>query len=70
MTPINRYFRLLTLLAARLVTPLFPALPARFTLKRSGRQAVAGLEGGVTISRDPLGIPTIRAQAPSDLFFG
>lgn len=70
MTPIDRYFRLLTLLAARLVTPLFPALPARFTLKRSGRQAVAGIEGGVTISRDPLGIPTIRTQAPSDLFFG
>ena len=70
MTPIDRYFRLLALLTARLLTPLFPALPARLALKRSGQETVAGIEGPLTICRDRLGIPTIRAQTPSDLFFG
>jgi penicillin amidase len=70
ITPIDRYLRLLTLLATRLLTPLFPTLRSRLILNRSGRQAVAGLEGRVTICRDRLGIPTIRADAPSDLFFG
>lgn len=70
MTPIERYVRLLTLLAAQVITPLFPGLPARFALKRTGRQTVAGLERPVTIYRDHLGIPTIKAQTPPDLFFG
>ena len=70
ITPIDRTFRLLTLLVARLLTPLFPPLPSRLTLKRNGRQTVVGLDGPVTISRDHLGIPTIHAQADSDLFFG
>ncbi|MFQ5848385.1 MAG: penicillin acylase family protein [Candidatus Methylomirabilales bacterium] len=70
MKPIDRYGRLLTLLAARLVAPLFPTLPARLALKRSGREVVAGLEGPVTICRDRLGVPTIRARASADLFFG
>lgn len=70
MTQIDRYFRLLALLTARLLTPLFPALPARLALKRSGQETVAGIEGPLTICRDRLGIPTIRAQTPSDLFFG
>ncbi len=70
MTPFNRYFRLLVLLAGRLAAPLYPPLRARFALSRSGRQAIAGLEGPVIICRDRRGIPTIRAQTPSDLFFG
>ncbi|MGH7424597.1 MAG: penicillin acylase family protein, partial [Candidatus Methylomirabilales bacterium] len=70
ITPIDRTLRLLTLLAARLLTPLFPPLPSHLTLKRSGRQAVVGLDGPVTISRDRLGIPTIHAQDTADLFFG
>jgi penicillin G amidase len=70
MTPIDRYFRLLVLLTARLVAPVFPALRARVTLKRNGRQAVAGTEGPLTICRDHLGIPTVRAETPGDLFFG
>lgn len=70
MTPIDGYIRLLVLLVGRLVAPLYPALRERLALRRSGRQAIAGIEGTVTICRDPLGIPTIRAQAPFDLFFG
>jgi len=70
ITPIDRTLRLLTLLAARLLTPLFPPLPSRLTLQRSGRQTVVGLDGPVAISRDRLGIPTIHARAASDLFFG
>lgn len=69
MTPINRYFRLLTLLTARLVTPFLPGLPARLGLKRSGRITISGIEQPLTISRDHVGIPTIRAQTSSDLFF-
>src|SRR3970040_1318342 len=70
ITPLHRTLRLLTLLAARLLTPLFPPLPSRLTLQRSGRQTVVGLDGPVAISRDRLGIPTLHSRAASDLFFG
>lgn len=70
MTPIHRYFRLLMLLTARVGAPVFPGLRARFTLKRNGRQTVAGIEGPLSICRDHLGIPTVRAETPGDLFFG
>ncbi|MFQ5881320.1 MAG: penicillin acylase family protein [Candidatus Methylomirabilales bacterium] len=70
MRQTDRYHRLLMLLLCRLLTPLFPSLPGRLTLKRSGRQVVAGIEGPIAVCRDRLGIPTIRAKAPPDLFFG
>ncbi|MFQ5657628.1 MAG: penicillin acylase family protein [Candidatus Methylomirabilales bacterium] len=70
MTPTDRCLRLLSLLAARLVTPVFPAAEERFTLRRRGRVAVTGAEGPVTICRDHLGIPTIHAQVATDLFLG
>ncbi len=70
MTPIDRYFRLLVLLTARLVGPVFPALAPRFALKQNGRRTVAGTEGPLTICRDHLGIPTVWAETPADLFFG
>ena len=70
MTSFDRTIRLLSLLPLRLLAPVFPALQSRLALRRHGRQAVTGIEGSVTILRDPLGVPTIRARAPADLFFG
>ncbi|MFQ5802871.1 MAG: penicillin acylase family protein, partial [Candidatus Methylomirabilales bacterium] len=70
MTWVDRYSRFLVLLGARLLSPLFPQIRGRLGLKRRGREPVAGIDGAVTIFRDHLGIPTIRAQATSDLFFG
>ncbi|MFQ5988506.1 MAG: penicillin acylase family protein [Candidatus Methylomirabilales bacterium] len=66
----DRYLRLLILFGARLLSSVFPQMPGRLGLKRSGRQPVVGIEGPVTIRRDHLGIPTIQAQAALDLFFG
>src|SRR3990172_11113385 len=70
MTSFDRTIRLLSLLPLRLLAPVSPALQSRLALRRHGRQAVTGIEGSVTILRDPLGVPTIRARAPADLFFG
>ncbi len=70
MTWVDRYSRFLVVLGARLLSPLFPQIRGRLSLKRRGREPVAGIDGPVTISRDHLGIPTIRVQATSDLFFG
>jgi penicillin G amidase len=70
VTAIHRYRRLLILLAARLGSSLFPGLPLRLGLKRRGRETVGGIEASLSIIRDPLGIPTIHARSPADLFFG
>lgn len=70
MTSIDRYSRILALLGSRLLGPLFPQIRYRLGLKRRGRESVAGIDGTVSISRNHLGIPTIRARATSDLFFG
>lgn len=70
MTTPGRSLRLLTALAARLLSPLAPSLPARLGLKRRGREEVAGVSGPVTVARDRGGVPFIRAGAPPDLFFG
>src|SRR3989304_1347408 len=70
MTSFDRTIRLLSLLPLRLLAPVFPPLQSRFSLKGEGRQAGTGIEGSVPILRAPLGVPTIRARAPADLFFG
>ncbi|MCR2794193.1 penicillin acylase family protein [Microbacterium sp. zg.Y625] len=60
--------------AAIVVIALIAAGTVVWTIQRSfpqleGTVAVAGLDGEVQVLRDELGIPTIVADAPGDLFF-